>query len=133
MNTDLKKLAAAEAERYNLIKMKEITNRSALFVIPKEPYKEWAKIYNESPIEDLNQRLNEKHVYLVEWFYEENIVDVLKPYYLEIFEYELLSWNGYKSEWPQNRSLELFLEWFDVKLCDGLYDLETEKIKSEKL
>ena len=133
MNTDLKKLAAAEAERYNLIKMKEITNRSALFVIPKEPYKEWAKIYNESPIEDLNQRLNEKHVYLVEWFYEENIVDVLKPYYLEIFEYELLSWNGYKSEWPQNRSLELFLEWFDVKLCDDLYDLETEKIKSEKL
>ena len=48
-------------------------------------------------------------------------------------EYELLSWNGYKSEWPQNRSLELFLEWFDVRLCDDLYDLETEKIKSEKL
>lgn len=118
---------------YNLIKMKEITNRSALFVIPKEPFKEWAKLYNESPIEDLNQRLREKHVYLVEWSYEEDIVDVLKPYYLEIFEYELLSWNGYKSEWPQNRSLELFLEWFDVKLCDDLYDLETEKIKSEKL
>ena len=115
------------------MKMKEITNRSALFVIPKEPYKEWAKIYNESPIEDLNQRLGEKHVYLVEWSYEEDIVDVLKHYYLEIFEYELLSWNGYKSEWPQNRSLELFLEWFDVKLCDDLYDLETEKIMSEKL
>ena len=113
--------------------MKEITNRSPLFVIPKEPFKEWAKLYNESPIEDLNQRLSEKHVYLVEWSYEEDIVDVLKPYYLEIFEYELLSWNGYKSEWPQNRCLELFLEWFDVKLCDDLYDLETEKIKSERL
>jgi hypothetical protein len=113
--------------------MKEITNRSALFVIAKEPFKEWARLYNESPIEDLYQRLSEKHVYLVEWSYEEDIVDVLKPYCLEIFEYELLSWNGYKSEWPQNRSLELFLEWFDVKLCDDLYDLETEKIKSEKL
>ena len=53
--------------RYNLIKMKEITNRSPLFVIPKEPFKELAKLYNESPIEDLNQRLSEKHVYLVEW------------------------------------------------------------------
>ena len=112
--------------------MKEITNRSALFIIPKKPFKEWAKLYNESPIEDLNLRLSEKHVYLVDWFHEEDIVDVLKPYYLEIFEYELLSWNGYKSEWPQNRSIELFLEWFDVKLCDDLYDLETEKIKSEK-
>ena len=113
--------------------MKEITNRSALFVIPKEPFKEWAKLYSESPMEDLNQRLSEKHVYLIEWSYEEDIDDVLKPYYLEIFEYELLSWNSYKSEWPQKRSLELFFEWFDIKLCDYLYDLETEKIKSEKL
>jgi hypothetical protein len=52
--------------------MKEITNRIALFVIPKEPFKKWAKRYNESPIEDLNQRLSEKHVYLVEWFHEED-------------------------------------------------------------
>ena len=113
--------------------MKEITNRSALFITPKKPFKEWAKLYNESPIDDLNQRLNEKHVYLIEWFHKDDIVDVLKPYYIEIFEFELLSWNSYKSEWPQNRSLELFLEWFEVKFVDDLYDLETEKIMSEKL
>ena len=113
--------------------MNEITNRSALIVLPKDPYKEWAKLYNEEPNEDLENRLKEKHVYLIDWTYDEEIIDVLEPYYLKIFEYELLSWNGYKSEWPQNRSLELFLEWFDVKLCDDLYDLETEKIKSEKL
>ena len=109
--------------------MQEILNRSALFVRPKNPFKEWAKLYNESPMEDLNQRLKEKHIYLIERFHQENFFDILKPYYLEIFEYELLSWNGYKSEWPQNRSLELFLEWFDVKLCEDLYDLETEKIR----
>jgi hypothetical protein len=113
--------------------MKEITNRSALFIIPKKPFKEWAKFYSESPIEELDQRLSEKHVYLIEWFHEEDIIDILEPYYIEIFEYELLSWNSYKSEWPQNRSIELFLEWFDVKLCNDLYDLETEKIMSEKL
>ena len=40
---------------------------------------------------------------------------------------------GYKSEWPQNRSYESFLEWFDVNLCEELIDLETESIKLEKL
>ena len=112
--------------------MKEITNRSALIVCPKGPFKEWAKIYNESPTEDLEQRLKEKHVYLIYWTYDEDIIDV-EPYYLKIFEYELLSWNGYKSEWPQNRSNESFLERFDVDLCEELIDLETESIKLEKL
>ena len=64
--------------------MKEITNRSAIFILPKKPFKEWAKLYNESPIDDLDQRLSEKHVYLLEWFHEEDIVDVLKPYYIEM-------------------------------------------------
>ena len=113
--------------------MKEITNRSALIVLPKTPYKEWAKLYNEEPNEDLDNRLKEKHVYLIDWTYDEDIIDVLKPYYLKIFEYELLSWNGYKSEWPQNRSWELFREWFEINLCDELIDLETEKIISENL
>jgi hypothetical protein len=129
----LRLMPAGYLRRYKLTKMKEITNRSALFIFPKKPFKEWAKLYNESPIDDLDQRLSEKHVYLLEWFHEEDIVDVLKPYYIEIFEFELLSWNSYKNEWPQNRSIELFLEWFDVKLCDYLYDLETEEIMSEKL
>ncbi len=113
--------------------MNEITNRSALIVLPKDPYNEWAKLYNEEPNEDLENRLKEKHVYLIDWTYDEDIIDVLEPYYLKIFEYELLSWNGYKSEWPQNRSLELFREWFEINLCDELIDLETEKIMSEKL
>ena len=43
--------------------MKEIANRSALFVIPKEPFKKWATYYDEEPENgDLEVRLNEKHV-----------------------------------------------------------------------
>ena len=113
--------------------MKEITNRSALVVFPKDPYKEWAKLYNEESNEELENRLKEKHVYLIHWTYNEDIIDVLEPYYLKIFEYELLSWNTYESEWPENRNWELFREWFEVNLCDELIDLETESIKLEKL
>lgn len=113
--------------------MKEITNRSAIIVCPRTPFVEWAKLYNESPLEDLERRLKEKHVYLIDWTYEEGIIDVLEPCYLKIFEHELLSWNAYKNEWPQNRIYETFLEWFDVTLCDEIVDLETEQIISEQL
>lgn len=113
--------------------MKELTNRSAIIVFPKKPFVEWAMLYNESPPEDLEQRLEENHVYLIECTFGEEIVDVLESYYIRIFEYELLSWNTYKNEWPQNRVYETFIEWFDVSLCDEIVDLETEKIISEKL
>lgn len=113
--------------------MKELTNRSAIIIFPRKPFVEWAKLYNESPPEDLEQRLEEKHVYLIEWTFEEEIVDALESYYTKIFEYELLSWNTYKDDWPQNRVYETFIQWFDVSLCDEIVDLETENIVSETL
>ncbi len=115
--------------------MKEVTNRSALHVIPKEPFKEWAAYYNEESQEDLENRINEKHIYLIEFVYipdNELSHKILEPYYLKIFEYELLCWNGYKHEWPEDRSLNAFYEWFDVKLCSAIYDFERGRIQTER-
>ncbi|NOR24110.1 MAG: hypothetical protein GQ542_06890 [Desulforhopalus sp.] len=113
--------------------MKEISNRSAIIVTPKSPFNEWAELYNESSKEELENRLGEKHIYLIEWTYEEEFLDALKPYHSGIFEYELLSWNSYKHEWPKNRNYEIFQEWFNITLCDEIIDLEKANIKSEKL
>ena len=114
--------------------MKEITNRSALYVIPKEPFKKWATKYNELSDDDLQSRLGEKHIYLIEYAYGENLsLEKLEPYFQQIFEYELDSWNGFKNEWPQKRNLKLFLEWFEVNLCDDIFDLEEGIIEVEKV
>jgi hypothetical protein len=94
---------------------------------------EWAKLYNVSSNEDLEQRLAEDHAYLIEWTYDEDLDQVMAVYYRKIFEYELSSWNVIKSEWPRNRNYELFREWFEFKICDDLFDLETEPIESEEL
>lgn len=51
--------------------MKEITNRSPVVVTPKGPFGRWAKTYSEGVDEDLEQRLKEIHVYLIEWTYNE--------------------------------------------------------------
>jgi hypothetical protein len=113
--------------------MKEISNRSAIVLYPKRPFNEWAELHNESPREELEKRKNENHVYLIDWKYDEDMTEVLKPYYKIIFEYELSSWNSYEHEWPKNRTYERFLEWFDVRFYDDLFDLEEGKITKEKL
>ena len=112
--------------------MKEVANRSALYVIPREPFKKWAKLYDEELNGDLKDRLNEKHVYLIDFFYQEDLKDVLEPYYLEIFEYELKNWNYLKKEWPENRNIAVFLDWFEVIFCDDIFDLGTEQMEIEE-
>jgi hypothetical protein len=36
-------------------------------------------------------------------------------------------------EWPENRTYELFLEWFEVRMGSDLLDLETDEIQLENL
>ena len=70
--------------------------------------------------------------YLIEFFYEEDIKDVLEAYYLAIFEEELRSWNFMKNEWPEDRSIDIFLDWFEVKFCDEINDLGKNQIEIEE-
>lgn len=113
--------------------MKEISNRSPVIISPKEPFKKWAKFYNELPKAECEQRLKEIHIYLVDWAYGEKLEVVLKPYYREIFENELLLWNSIKTEWPQKINYEFFIEWFEVRFGDDLFDLETQVVETEEL
>lgn len=113
--------------------VRDFANRSALVVIPKEPFKEWAELYNEGTVESLSEHVNEKHVYLIEFFYKDNFRDILSQYYEEIFESELSTWNYIEDEWPKDRSIDMFLEWFDVSLTNDIFDLEGDDIQLEEV
>jgi hypothetical protein len=52
---------------------------------------------------------------------------MLKAVFAEVFEHELFGWHTDESAWPQNRTLALFQEWFDIELhsmVDDLGDIE---------
>lgn len=100
---------------------------------PKNLFKERAKLYNEESQDVLDARLKEKHIYLVAYAYQEDLRDILRSYYVEILEYELMNWNYIRHEWPKNRSLDLFLDWFKVISCDNTFDLESEEIETENV
>ncbi len=49
--------------------------------------------------------------------------EYIRQAYLEIFEEELISWGLPKTSWPQNRTYELFNEWFNVDFHSVVLDM----------
>ena len=95
----------------------KLINRSAFAVLPLQPFADWA---NEQQ-DELNQPMTlaehraEGSVYLAEEFQsEEDIQAQLADHFAAIFSNELAAWDEFGDNWPGNRTLELFLQWFEV-------------------
>jgi hypothetical protein len=53
---------------------------------------------------------------------EEEAEDYLNQIYEELFINELMTWNEDESTWPEDRSIDTFLEWFDIEFHSMVYD-----------
>ena len=105
-------------------------NRGAVVVRPKQPYLDWAAALGDSvPVPDVKA---EKTVYLLPGFEnDEEGMDILGEFYEQIFEQELWYWYTDEDAWPMNRTLKLFLEWFDVEFHSIVEDLDEGVIEDE--
>ncbi|SEQ53906.1 hypothetical protein SAMN03080615_01909 [Amphritea atlantica] len=95
----------------------KLINRSGFAVLPRQPFVDWASQQQD----ELNQPMSldehraEGSVYLTEEFHSEtDVSQQLALHYENIFANELAAWDEFGDHWPQNRTLELFLQWFDV-------------------
>jgi len=98
-------------------------NRAGFIIRPKEPYIEWAaRTEGDSSLaEGLRNRAA---VYLVpEDPTGREETPPLDDYFEEIFEYELEAWDTDDSKWPAARTLEMFLQWFEVSGQSIVVDL----------
>jgi hypothetical protein len=48
-----------------------------------------------------------------------------------LFDSILFDWVTDESLWPQNRTLEMFLKWFDIDVHSMVWDLTNEPLKVE--
>lgn len=64
---------------------------------------------------------------------EEEETAPLEEFYERIFALELEAWCTDEARWPTPRTLELFLEWFDVVGESLVVDLGEGKLRSEVL
>ncbi|MGE3760183.1 MAG: hypothetical protein AB7H97_20630 [Pseudobdellovibrionaceae bacterium] len=103
-----------------------IVNRVAVTVKFKTPYLEWANNLPDNggmtvTLEDLNRSPN---VYLIPSYETtssiERFLQKVKP---QIFEQQLNGWCTEPNWWPKNRSAREFNKWFDVEICEMVFDL----------
>lgn len=109
-------------------------NRSALIVLPKEPYLQWASELDEDSTqlaEDLRGRCS---VYLVAPDpRDEQESAPIERYYKRIFEMELEAWHLDMDDWPASRDYRTFQQWFKVQALSIVVDLAAGPLRIEEL
>ena len=108
-------------------------NRAVIVVRPGRPFIDWAsRLDDEAPgqAHDLEKRVS---VYLGgEDPEEKEETAPLEGYYKKIFEDQLGGWSLDKGDWPKDRTLAMFLQWFDVARESVVTDLESGPIVHEQ-
>ena len=108
-------------------------NRSAVVVVPKQPFLEWLhRVDLTSGMLTLTDLEDDPSVYLLpQCDLERDLEECFKKACVEIFEDQL---NGCAEElWPEDRSVKTFELWFDYRFHSVLFDLAHESLIAEDL
>lgn len=102
-------------------------NRNAVIIRPKQPYINWASQLDNSNITpDEN---DEPTIYLISEYNDDSSAWViLEQTYNYIFDAELHAWHIRTSDWPVNRTFEMFRDWFDIIFVSTIADLGSGSI-----
>ena len=109
-------------------------NRTAIIVKPKQPYIDWVNsVGGYAPPLDYDDLCAEYTIYLIEDV--DSISDkiaILKPHFKTIFEEELKGWHRFEDDWPTDRDIATFFDWFDVDVHSMVLDLCHRRIRTER-
>ena len=107
-------------------------NRGAVIVRPKEPFIEWARGLDDSGI--VPDPTSERTIYLVPEYGDDNeAVEVLRLCFEAIFEDELYGWHLDERAWPENRTYDMFRDWFDVEFHSCVTDLCGDPLEDDEV
>jgi len=108
----------------------EAINRIGVVVKPRKPFIDWLNYLYEDKDEAMVSEDN--NIYLIrEMDSNEEAMEWLKDNFEPIFDNELLDWNTDENTWPQNRTWQVFRQWFDVEICSMLLDMEDDVIEKD--
>ena len=100
-----------------------VIERSVAIVKPRQPCLDWINSTLSYAL-TLNAIRIDPQAYLVpENFEIEDCINFIDEKFLDIFHLELASWTDDETLWPQNLSLKVFWEWFDVEISLSVLDI----------
>lgn len=109
----------------------KIVNRGYIVVTPTKLFWDWANQF-EDDMEFNTEDDLEPNIYLiVEEFFD--VEPIIEQNFKKIFSNELSMITENESDWPADRSMDIFLEWFDLEIGSTVFDLEKDNLKSEKI
>jgi hypothetical protein len=112
-----------------------LLNRSAIVVIPKQPFLDWLRGIDAANTElNLDDLAAEPTIYLLPTCdSEEAMTEYLSEVYADIFDEELNGWHTDDSVWPHDPTFEMFGLWFDYRFHSMLVDVCDEPLAEEEV
>lgn len=104
-----------------------VVERSIVVLKPKQSFLEWVNINLATSTEtllDLATIRIDCNSYMIPEVSEiEDGISYVDEYYESLFQLELASWTEDQTLWPQELTLKMFWEWFDVEISPTLIDV----------
>ena len=110
-------------------------NRSIAIIRPKQPFVDWA---NQLPDAEWESSLDDFKtdclaILIPDYDTDEEAEGYINEIYEDIFTEILSEWSTEESWWPQDRTNEMFWQWFEVELHSIVMDSCMEPIEEEEL
>jgi hypothetical protein len=112
----------------------EFINRSAVIVMPAEPFLKWLQQADPTSVDlTLEDLRREPTIYLLpSWDCEEEALGHLEQVCGEIFEEQLDGWLRIPSSWPVSRDFGTFKRWFEYRFHSMLVDLCEDPLEHDE-
>jgi hypothetical protein len=108
----------------------ENVRRSAVIVKKQQPFIDWLLHYDKETI--IDEMVLEGDVYLLPDFETTDEMEKwMKKNFDSLFSDQLNGWYTDKAMWPQNRTLEMFKEWFSYNFYTMIWDTQEGFIEKE--
>lgn len=108
----------------------EPLGKFAIEIIPQKNFYDWLEKVQAHFVEPLHTDKDSSYnnsLYMVPSEFAGHLDFFLKDHFDMIFVNELGAWIVQESLWPENRTLEMFKQWFAVKIFEFCWDLDEEK------
>ncbi len=107
-------------------------NRCVATIRPKEPFFQWLRTLPDPCELTAQEYEDDSTAYLLPYFEDdEGKEQVLTHFYDLLFSEILGGWWTVENDWPKNRDLALFNEWFTCELHSLVLDLVAEPLVYE--
>ena len=114
-----------------------VVNRTAISLVGEPPFIEWTQAKdadaNRGQLTVARARPYGTVILLPEFELEEDILEWVEENASWLFELQLESWTDDESQWPPDRDLKTFREWFRVEIHSVVVDVGDDDIEGEEL